>query len=136
MDVDGSGDPNDVCRLGPSLAGPDLELDPLALVQGAEAATLDRRVVDEEFLQRFRCDETVSLLIVEPLHSATHHVTAPSVDEESHNSGPIRASAATPGPPRPQDPQVPPAPDPRSSHFLVFARVSPAGRAWAAVQRS
>src|SRR5262249_13762681 len=75
--VDGSGDAGDLRRFGPPLAGPDLALDPVTFVQPAESPALDRGVVDEEFLQGLRCDETVTLLIVEPLHGATHHVRLP-----------------------------------------------------------
>src|SRR6267154_4302317 len=51
-----------------------LELDLLTLGQTAEAFHLDRGVVDEHVLAAaIRRDESISLCIVEPLHSASCH---------------------------------------------------------------
>src|SRR5262249_58785074 len=60
------------------LARPDLELDELALVEGAVAVHLDGRVVDEYVLSAFAGDEAVTLLRVEPLHcSCCSHAAPP-----------------------------------------------------------
>src|SRR5439155_21164567 len=52
----------------------DVELDPRALREGAEALTLNRREVHEHVLATFHGDESKALRIVEPLDStgATH----------------------------------------------------------------
>ncbi|CRK50103.1 hypothetical protein RHCRD62_100015 [Rhodococcus sp. RD6.2] len=61
-------------RLGTLGALADLELDALVLLEGAEAATLDLGVVDENVSGSvFGGDEAESLFRVEPLHSALCH---------------------------------------------------------------
>ena len=52
----------------------DLELHPLALVEGPVPVGLDRRVVDEDVLTAVDGDEAVTLFAVEPLHGALCHV--------------------------------------------------------------
>jgi hypothetical protein len=64
----------DVVGLRSLLALRGLERHPLALVQGLEAASHDRRVVDEDVLAPVvRRDESEALLAVEPLHNAFSH---------------------------------------------------------------
>ena len=49
----------------------DVELDALAFGEGAETATLDRRVMDEAILlATLRRDEAEALRVIEPLHGA------------------------------------------------------------------
>jgi hypothetical protein len=55
-------------RLGSFGTGDDIELDELALVQGAEAPALNRGVVDEHIAPLILPDEAVPFLIVKPLY--------------------------------------------------------------------
>src|SRR3954453_5329889 len=65
----------DVLRLQALRALSDLELDPLVLVQGAEALRLDRRVVHEHVGPAVLLgDEAEALLAVEPLNCSQSHV--------------------------------------------------------------
>ena len=48
----------------------DVELDPLAFVQGLVAVGLDLGEVDEHVFTAVLLDEAVALLVAEPLHSA------------------------------------------------------------------
>jgi hypothetical protein len=61
--------------------GFDLVLDGLTLVEGAQPSLLDGRDVDEYVLAAAarRLDETITLLWIEPLHSAGSHFSAVSV---------------------------------------------------------
>ena len=56
------------------LAGRDVELDSLALVQGLEAVHLNLGVVDEQVVAVLTRDEAVALVRVEPLNSTLCHV--------------------------------------------------------------
>src|SRR5712691_1810568 len=66
-------DHDDLVGLGAPLALRDLELDPLALFEGAVSVRLDRREVDENVLATVDGDEAVSLVRVEPLDGALSH---------------------------------------------------------------
>ena len=56
------------------LAGGDVKLDSLALVQSLEAVHLDLGVVDEQVVAVLARDEAVALVRVEPLNSTLCHV--------------------------------------------------------------
>src|SRR5207344_3411656 len=73
----GSSDHSDGTRLWTLGAGLDLELDPLTLVESAEAVHSDRRVVDEHVRATVDRDEAVTLLRVEPLDGALSHTFTP-----------------------------------------------------------
>src|SRR5437660_12709878 len=79
--ADGSGasDDADVLRLFTLAAGTDVELDALALFQGAVTGALDGREVDEHVGSVFTGDEAVALLRVEPFHPACCQRLAPSI---------------------------------------------------------
>src|SRR5437588_8661227 len=62
-----------VLRFLTLLAGCDIELDALALVQGLIAVALNIREVDEHILALLTGDETVTLVGVEELHGALCH---------------------------------------------------------------
>src|SRR5437879_13897522 len=55
----GSGDSDDVGRLGPLLSLRDFKLDRVALLQGAIAVANDARIVDENVWRVFASDEAV-----------------------------------------------------------------------------
>src|SRR6266702_3295679 len=55
----------------------DIELDALALIEGAVAVHLDRRVVHENVSTIFEGDEAVALVAVEPLHGSGRCHVAP-----------------------------------------------------------
>ena len=55
------------------LAGGDVKLDSLALVQGLEAVHLNLGVVDEQIVAVLTRDEAVALVGVEPLNSTLSH---------------------------------------------------------------
>src|SRR2546425_5698472 len=56
----------------------DLELHRITLGERPEALRLDRRVMDEHvFAPVVRCDETIPLAVVEPLHLTLGHLTQP-----------------------------------------------------------
>src|SRR4051812_25587672 len=64
----------DVVGLRSLLALRGVEGHPLSLIEGLEATTRDRRVVDEDVLAAVvGGDETKALLPVEPLHNAFSH---------------------------------------------------------------
>src|SRR4051794_9188850 len=67
----------DVASLITLVAGRHLELHPLPLGEGPETVHLDRRVVDEHVRAFVSCDESVALVVVEPLHRARRHARAP-----------------------------------------------------------
>src|SRR5580693_238807 len=72
--VNSCSDGADAGGLGTLGALADLELDALVLLKGAEAASLDLRVVDEHVGRTvFGGDEAESLFRVEPLHSSLWH---------------------------------------------------------------
>src|SRR5690349_339969 len=62
-----------VLRLFPLAAGTGVELDPLALLEGAVAVALDRRVVDEHVVTLLARDETVTLFRIEELDRTCCH---------------------------------------------------------------
>src|SRR5690242_3436392 len=63
-----------VLRLGPLLALRDVELDLLAVLEAAVAATCDRAEVHEDIWATFNLDEPVALVAVEPLHRTLRHL--------------------------------------------------------------
>src|SRR5499427_2558005 len=66
-------DGHDVFRLGPLLALGDVELDLLPFLQAAITVAGDRAEVHEHVRATLDSDETVTLVGVEPLHSALSH---------------------------------------------------------------
>src|SRR6266540_2795456 len=60
----------DVRRLEALRALHDVELDPLAFSQGLVALTGDRGEMDEHIVLTLALDETITLLVREPLHGA------------------------------------------------------------------
>jgi len=67
------GDDDDLPGLLSPIALRDLELDPLALFEGAIPVRLDRGEVDENVLATVDGDEAVTLVRVEPLNGALSH---------------------------------------------------------------
>lgn len=65
-----------VLCLEPLLALGNLELDPLAFLQAAEAVGLDRRVMNENVFTVIPADETKTFGIVKPLHCSLFHCVA------------------------------------------------------------
>ena len=51
----------------------DIELHPLALLQAAEAARLNRRKMDEDVFATLSADETKAFGVVKPLHCSCFH---------------------------------------------------------------
>src|SRR5215831_5270658 len=72
-----SADGHDVFRLGSLLALGDVELDLLSFLQAAITVAGDRTEVHEHVLATLDRDETVTLVGIEPLHSALSHVSSP-----------------------------------------------------------
>src|SRR5437764_804353 len=70
-------DGSDVLGLFTLAAGRDVELDPLTLLEGAVARSLNRGEVNEDVVGAFTRDEAEALLCVEPLHGACCHCVAP-----------------------------------------------------------
>src|SRR5690348_15116473 len=68
-----AGDPDVFC-LGSLLALGDVELDLLPFVQAAVAATGDRAEMHEHVRAALDGDEAITLVAVEPLHSALRHL--------------------------------------------------------------
>src|ERR1700743_2020628 len=77
--------------LRPLLTLADLELDPLALIEGLEARALDLRVMHEDVRAApVLSDEAEALLAVEPLHTALRHadISLRLASAESSRRGP------------------------------------------------
>src|SRR6266849_1371019 len=105
-------DHDDLVGLRAPIALRDLELDPLALFEGAVSVRLDRREVDENVLATVDGNEAVSLVRVKPLDGALSHskqlpncarASSPAlVTAEPVDRGPAetaeRADAPTPSP--------------------------------------
>ena len=70
------------------LAGRDVELDSLALVQGLEAVHLNLGVVDEQVVAVLTRDEAVALVRVEPLNSTLCHVVPFVLSPAGPNAAP------------------------------------------------
>src|ERR671918_408169 len=69
---------NDVLRLQALVALLDVELNALSLGQGAVAVHLDGAVVDEDVVALLTLDESVALLVREPLDGALSQLLPPS----------------------------------------------------------
>ncbi len=91
----------DALGLGALLALPDLELDLLALVEGAVALHVDLAVVHEDVSAAVaRRDEAEALLRVEPLHGSLCHVTTtPSRVSVAHSARPADPGDGASAPP-------------------------------------
>jgi hypothetical protein len=68
-------------RFGTFIAADDFEIDFLAFIQGFEAASDNRGVVNEHILTRVLSNETESFFVIEPFDFATGHMFSPEMLE-------------------------------------------------------